>query len=242
MISHEHRCLFVHIPKNAGNSVNRVFGFGWQDHKDLARYHAELPSTAFHDYFKFAVVRNPWDRLFSDYNYQLKKSRPNDSKLFLFDERGRQRSFSEWVESALGEPERYAPANWGGEVSPGIHRFSPQVDWISIDGVRRLDFVARLESLDQDFRVICRHLGMKRRRLPRRNGRFHFHYSRYYDSPTRERVARYYARDIATFRYEFEERTFSLAFSNWFSGRFPARVNVTDLGADLATPPSELNP
>jgi hypothetical protein len=59
MISHPHRCIFVHIPKTAGNSVNRVFGVDWQNHKDLARYAAELPPDIFSTYFKFAIVRNP---------------------------------------------------------------------------------------------------------------------------------------------------------------------------------------
>src|SRR4051812_39230730 len=99
MISHEHRCIFVHIPKTAGNSVNRVFGIGWQDHKDLQRYHAELPAELFATYFKFAIVRNPWDRLLSDYNYQVKKSRPKDSKLLVFTVTGSKRGFAEWAEA-----------------------------------------------------------------------------------------------------------------------------------------------
>ena len=51
MISHEHQCIFVHLPKIAGNSINRVFGVGWEDHKDLARYFAELPPGLFERYF-----------------------------------------------------------------------------------------------------------------------------------------------------------------------------------------------
>src|ERR1051325_4646004 len=103
MISHSHRCIFIHIPKTAGNSVNRVFGVGWQDHKDLQRYRDELPKETFERYFKFAVVRNPWDRLLSDYNDQLKKSRPRESKLFVYTASGAKRRFAEWVETALNE-------------------------------------------------------------------------------------------------------------------------------------------
>src|SRR6187402_3169911 len=130
MISHKHQCIFVHIPKTAGNSINRVFGVGWENHKDLARYHAEIPRETFERYFKFAIVRNPWDRLLSDYNYQKKKSREKASKLFMFEERGRERDFAAWVEAALSTPDFYEPERWGGEVSPHIHRWSPQVDWI----------------------------------------------------------------------------------------------------------------
>ena len=87
MIFHRYRCLSVHIPKTGGNSINRVFGIGWQDHKDLARYREER----FRAYFKFAVVRNPWERLLSDYNYQGRKSRPGSARLLVHDAEGRRR-------------------------------------------------------------------------------------------------------------------------------------------------------
>lgn len=219
MISHNFRCISVHIPKAAGNSVNRAFGIGWQDHKDLARYRAELPAETFRDYFKFAIVRNPWERMLSEYNYQLRKSRPADSKLHLFDARGDRRNFAAWAEAAFSESSRYPAASWGGEVSPGIHRFSPQVDWISLDGAVAVDFVARFEQLAEDFRFIRGVVGMRRIELPRRNPRFHFHYSWYYDRATRDRVAQYYASDIAAFGYDFEDRKIRLGWPGWAFSR-----------------------
>ncbi len=224
MISHEHRCIFVHIPKTAGNSVNRVFRIGWQDHKDLARYRAELAPETFARYFKFAIVRNPWDRLFSDYNYQLKKSRPRDSKLFVFTASGSKRGFAEWVETALLAPTVYDAHTWGGEVSPHIHRWSPQFDWMSLDGRIAVDFVAHLERLPVDFNVVCERLGLPPTRLPHRNRRLHFHYSHYYDRTTRELVAAYYARDIEEFGYEFEESLLRVSLL-W---PFPAKPAVAE--------------
>jgi hypothetical protein len=204
MINHALRCIYVHIPKTAGNSVNRAFGADWADHADLGRCATQLPPEDFASYFKFAIVRNPWDRLFSDYNYQKKKSRPRDSKLFLFKPSGERRRFREWAEAALGDPHRYAPATWGGDVSPGIHRWSPQVDWIALNGRIAVDRVLRLERLAEEFPAVCDRLGLPPVRLRHRNRRFHWHYSWYYDDTTRALVADYYARDIAAFGYEFE--------------------------------------
>ena len=203
MIDHTHRCLYVHIPKTGGNSVNRVFGVGWENHKDLARYAAELPPAVFAGLFTFAIVRNPWERLFSDYNYQLKKSRPEASKLFIFTEAGAKRRFTAWVRAVLGEPHRYTPDNWGGEVSSGLHRWSPQVDWISLGGRIAVDRVLRMERLPGEFAALARERGWPAVRLPHRNRRLHWHYSWYYDAATRDLVGDYYARDIAAFDYAF---------------------------------------
>lgn len=214
MINHAYRCIYVHIPKTAGNSVNRVFGTDWSDHADLRRYAAQLPPEVFARYHKFAIVRNPWDRLFSDYNYQRKKSRPRDSKLFLFKASGERREFRDWVAAALSDPHRYPPSTWGGDPSPGIHRWSPQVDWISLDGRIAVDRIVRMEQLAGEFPALCRDLGVSATRLPRRNRRFHWHYSWYYDDEMRDLVASYYAKDIAAFGYRFQppiSRALSLA-------------------------------
>jgi chondroitin 4-sulfotransferase 11 len=204
MISHPFRCLYIHIPKTGGNSVNRMFGVKWEDHKDLGRYAAELEPAVFAHYYKFAIVRNPWERIFSDYNYQKKKSRERDSKLFLYDAAGRVRTFRTWLEAVMDQPHRYAPHHWGGEVSTGIHRWSPQVDWISLEGRVAVDRVLRLESIDDDLAAVSRHLHLPATRLPHRNRRWHWHYSWYYDRTSRDLVASYYERDIAAFGYRFE--------------------------------------
>ena len=202
MISHSHRCIYVHIPKTAGNSVNRVFGIDWENHKDLARYATEVSPEIFASYFKFAIVRNPWDRLFSDYNYQRKKSRAG--KLALHDEHGARRTFPQWVRAVLANPHQCDPSTWGGDVTPGLHRWSPQIDWITVNGRTALDYVMRLEHLQEDFGHLRAKLNLPAVRVPRRNRRLHCHYSWYYDKVTRDFVGNYYERDIAAFGYRFE--------------------------------------
>lgn len=217
MISHPYRCLSVHIPKTGGNSINRVFGIGWQDHKDLARYREELGEERFRAYCKFAVVRNPWDRLLSDYNYQVRKSRPGSARLLVHDAAGRRRGFAEWARQALAAGAACRPRDWGADVSAGIHRFSPQVDWLSVDGRLGVDHVAHLETIDADLAPVFRRLGLPTGRLPRRNRRFHLHYAWYYDAPTRDLVARYYASDVAAFGYQFEPGALRAWWLRWRS-------------------------
>jgi hypothetical protein len=63
----------------------------WHKHKDLSRYAKELGPQVFASYFKFAIVRSPWNRLLADYNFQKKKNSPANEKLFAVDDSGQTR-------------------------------------------------------------------------------------------------------------------------------------------------------
>lgn len=178
----------------------------WQKHKDLSRYADELRPQVFSSYFKFAIVRNPWDRILSDYNFQRRKRAPTIEKLFAVNDRGKTRNFREWLDAALSNPFYYESRQWGAEVSPGIHRWSPQVDWISLNGSVAVDAVLKTENLERDFEQVRWQLGRPPGGLPCRNWKFHLHYSYYYDEATRRLVEQYYAKDIAAFGYRFESR------------------------------------
>src|SRR5262249_33764757 len=67
----EFRCIFIHIPKTAGNSFSQTL-FG-RDSRHIPYIEDEKakPKKFRHD-FKFTFVRNPWDRLVSTYFF-LKK-------------------------------------------------------------------------------------------------------------------------------------------------------------------------
>ena len=200
----ELNALFVHIPKVAGNSIKQALGIGWEDHKDLTKYRDELGADVIADLYKFAFVRNPWDRIFSEYNFQRKKSERKDTvRLWLHKPDGSERSFAEWVDYALENPREHEPREWGGRPSEGVHRMSPQVDWISVDGEQGVDFVGRLENLQAGFDEVCGALGIERKKLKKKNRKLHWNYTRYYDDATRERVGDYYKADAEAFGYAF---------------------------------------
>lgn len=60
---------FRSYPENSRESVNRFFGMEWKKHKDLLCYAKELRPDVFANYFKFAIVRNPWDRMLKSSHY-----------------------------------------------------------------------------------------------------------------------------------------------------------------------------
>src|SRR5689334_4209923 len=110
MISHRHRCLFIHIPKVAGQSIEEVFirlhNLTWKTRAplllrrndqpelgpprlahlkaiDYVRYCYVTPQE-FNSYFKFSFIRNPWDRMVSFYKY-LGKPQQQSFKEFLLE-------------------------------------------------------------------------------------------------------------------------------------------------------------
>lgn len=180
--------------------MNAVLGQGWSPHRDLEAY-AEIEGIEkVRSYFKFALVRNPWSRLLSDYNYQVRKSR--GVKLHVYDAQGRVRKFADWVRAVMDDPYRYDSSDWGGKPSLGIHRWSPQVDWISLRGKPEIDETIKIEEVAKGFSVISEKLGLgKGVRLPRRNWRLHLPYRWYYTSKLIERVGEYYERDVVEFGY-----------------------------------------
>src|SRR5688572_11559136 len=72
LISDERRFIFVHIQKTGGETITDLLRRRVPDLRPLAAKHARLCDRASEitrrDYFIFAFVRNPWDRLVSWYS------------------------------------------------------------------------------------------------------------------------------------------------------------------------------
>lgn len=81
MIDDQNKFLFVHIPKTAGSSIvsslltiHEIYNDGEKlrnvmghSHDTALQWKNKTPK--WNSYYKFAVVRNPWDRLRSHWNY-----------------------------------------------------------------------------------------------------------------------------------------------------------------------------
>ena len=81
---------------------------------------------------------------------------------------------------------------------------SLQKDFIYSDsGEKLVDFVARFETLDEDFDIICKKIGIKSLKLPHLNVSDRDHYRKYYTQETQELVQEFYKEDIELFGYSF---------------------------------------
>jgi Sulfotransferase family len=132
--------------------------------------------------WKFAFVRNPWDRAISAYFYSRKCSQiPKD---VLFKDYLRL-EFSEMPEFVFVHSQPIADIICG----PG--------------GYRYLDFIGRFEHLQRDFDHVCGVLGLEATTLLHRHRTRHRPYMEYYDREGISLVRRKYRRDIEWFGYDF---------------------------------------
>jgi hypothetical protein len=190
MISHKHKFVFVHINKTGGTSIEtilRKISKNWNGKHHLIEKYRKLADEkhGFENYFKFTFVRNPWDRLLSNYFFR---------KITLKDNRVQDLSFKNWIINSRD----------GNYSFENCLSRRTQLDWIvDENGEVVVDFIGRFENLQQDFNIICDKIKIPQQQLPHANKSKHTHYTEYYDDETRQIVAEKYAKDIEYFGYKF---------------------------------------
>lgn len=182
MIDHERKFIFVHVPKTGGNSVKKALGMIGHEHKRFSLCVKTNP-----EYFTFAFTRNPWDRCVSAFTY-LEGGGMNKGDRDGYERYIHGLTFREFLFKYKDRP------------CITQHHFRPQNNILDGD----LDFIGKVENMQEDFDTICDKIGITRQTLPRKNTTKHKHYTEFYDDETREIVAKLYAKDIERFGYEFE--------------------------------------
>ena len=143
------------------------------------------------DYFSFAFVRNPFDRLVSQFHFTGRQwwNKYEEIAKYKF-------SFKNYVKYvvAAGRPFSNHKKTKGRDQDWSMLQF--------VDG--GVDFIGKFENLQEDFDVVCDKIGIPRKELPHKNKTKHKHYSGYYDDETKRIVAKKYTKDIKYFDYKFE--------------------------------------
>ncbi len=243
MISHKHKCIFIHIPKTAGTSIETAFGHfdNWspqkaisdregQDHRTVRmlqnpfshlkafasqeniveflksikyRYqkHSNINNQLtvtpeqYRSYFKFTVIRNPWDRVFSCYRNIMKdKIHRNDigaTKDLSFNQ-----FVSRHLDTYLLKPQTYWIKNYSGKVD--------------------LDYICRFENLNEDFVEVCQRLNVQNIQLPHKLKNKKRDYRQEYDHKSILLVEQKYQEEIEMFNYTFDSISKQVSIDNSF--------------------------
>jgi hypothetical protein len=192
--------LHIHIPKTGGTSLVHWIKALDPDAKKLckrahqpASYISENHPSEFANYYKFAIVRNPWARAVSLYHYRQISTElqpphwPSRKEIDSL-------SFREVVLKSLERSPEEERVQW---LEPSCYF------WLNINDDIAVDHICKLESIQRDINLMCEKLEIKGPALPHKNKSKHAHYVKYYDDETRDIVARKYAKDIEHFGYTF---------------------------------------
>lgn len=159
----QHRAIFVHVPKAAGQSVKAAMGI----HDDAAFGHLTAQGfrhadpARFDSYTVFAIVRDPVARLRSAFTYLRTTTR------YAHDRAWAQRHLS-GIDDFGAFVDRLSGAAFRARVMPWIH-FRPQAQFLTdMQGRVIVDRIIRLEDVDRDLPPLLAELGIKAV-MPRNN-------------------------------------------------------------------------
>jgi len=187
-ICHAKKFIWFRVAKVGSRSILRLF-------KDAnVALDAEHPMSChypvhlYRNYFKFAFVRNPWDRLVSCWHNKVV-----DHNYFNFPDETwvKMQDFRIFVDYIIANPE--------------IIQFDDHVCLQSnLIDLNQIDYLGRFERFERDLTEIVEILGLEQRPIARENAStYREEYRAYYDDDLRKKVARLYQKDISIFSYQF---------------------------------------
>jgi len=232
MISDKFKCIFIHIPKTAGSSIELFFDEYPEEQHVLATKCISLyGKQKWSKYYRFAFVRNPWDRIVSWFLWSNRDCFHYNWKTAA--------GFGTWAnkqtEWGIGGGHPKVQEGWYTSLKDDFERFvlsientkdkddydllikgnaykgkwiASQSTWIKNSrGKMVLDFVGKYENLEQDFKKVCTKLNIKYQPLAKAKVLYNRpHYSNFYNKKTKERIAKLYDDDIRNFNYRYEEK------------------------------------
>jgi hypothetical protein len=182
--------VFIHINKCGGSSIIKSIWPVHKWHDTVKEVIGLIGEKEYHKLHSFTVVRNPWSKVVSQYNFR-KQTNQNDLGVNPI-------SFKEWLKKTYGDfrEERYVD-------DPKM--FQPQVEWLKdLNGEVSIDSILRFESLEEDYNSLKKELGLSSS-LKHRNSSKKVDYSTYYDDESVAIISNFFREDIKLFGYQYDK-------------------------------------
>jgi len=226
----EFNFLFVAVSKTAsssmrvsirraklGSQIDRTvlhpeLAWSHPQHYNIRDYQVIMEEEDFNNRFKFAFVRNPWDRLVSNYTATCRRGGDNGYALIPRDRKSPEK-FQEWAKAVLGTEYWEVDCYRRPQCRHQRTTSDSMLSWLTDkDGHLLVDFIGRFETLEADYNLaldkIEQHCGKSIRRIPfpsrRGASTIGHHYSFYYNDELIEKVRDHFKEDIDYFGYEYD--------------------------------------
>jgi hypothetical protein len=218
MISKEYGIIHVHIPRTAGHFVLDLFNIPNNVKHISAQKIKDKHPIEWERYFKFTIVRNPWDRYLSIWYGILSNCHNVDKyKDFITSDE----FFNYWKNNCKNLRDKISYSynddlflffkeefnnfvDFTKEIHGGI--FKSMYDWLAINNsLEHIDYVGKFENLDKVFIHLKSKFNLSNQYLPFNNSKSNKidNYRLYYNTESIDIIAKKYKRDIKKFRYEF---------------------------------------
>ena len=195
------KALQIHGSDNLGSlDLNQRILFGsriWKlkswcirdkalQHLTANQIRRELGHQTFEQYFKFSVIRNPYDRVISDWFHMKRRFKDPDLTLEGYFKHYVMKSRKKLLKWALYDD-----------------HFMEQSQFIYRGSRCLVDFVAKFENLDHDWEVICNKLGIKSVLPQAMKSSYRLAYQEYFEPQTKKLCEELYRNDFQLFDYKF---------------------------------------
>ncbi|MFP7754062.1 sulfotransferase family 2 domain-containing protein [Thermodesulfobacteriota bacterium B35] len=226
MISHKYKCIFIHIPKCAGTSIEFMLGHfdghtgrDGQDHRSI-RMIQPITLQAFLSIDNLKEILRATKHKYSEKilnpknKYVVTREQYNDYFKFTFVRNPWDRAFS-WYKNVMRD--EIHKKNYGITRQLSLTEFlyrhagkgmlKSQLYWIKdFKGKISLDYIGRFEKLNNDFQEICKHLNVSHAALPHKIRGTGDDYRKHYDNKSIDIIMEYYREEIKLFNYSFDQQ------------------------------------
>jgi len=197
MINHTYKCIFIHIPRTAGTSMElTIDNQNWVNNIKEKHLIASVAKYIYRDYwddyFKFTIVRNPWDRMVSMTKFPTHYGCRVKKKLVDVNH------YLSWYDKI--EIDKRA-------AKPPAQPTTYLADAVYLNILDEpINYVARFETLQSDWEYIQDKIkcNAELKHYTQNIRKHREHYSCFYTEYTKQQVQDKYAKDIEHFNYKFE--------------------------------------
>lgn len=192
---------FVHINKCGGTSIEHRLNlpkihYSAQNGIDI------VGRERWDSVFTFSVVRHPYSRIVSLYEFRKKESRLGQLT----------KNVNEWIYECLVNRREgcfmVPNENHRHWQCKEIHMQSPMIDWLRVDGQIAVNTVYKLENIDEEWPKICNIIGCKENTLLKLNNSIGTSYDyavSILNDETIEILNEYYKEDFEIFDYDIKK-------------------------------------